>query len=100
MKDYAEPASDEELEAAVEACLANGVNAMIADNGSAAKALVLDLVPQQAEVFTMTSVTLDATGISEAINKSGEYESVREKLNRLDPAAHKKEMRRLGAAPD
>ena len=100
MKDYAELASEDELAITVGSCNNNGLIAVIAENGKEAKDLVCSMIPKKAEVFAMTSVTLDATGISKAIDNSGEYESVREKLNHMDPAIQKKEMRRLGAAPD
>jgi L-lactate utilization protein LutB len=100
MKDHTQLASDDELNLAVSSCKNNGMHALIADDRNEARDTVLNMVPKNSEVFTMTSVTLDTTGISEAINASGNYISVREKLNQLDPAVQKKEMRRLGAAPD
>ena len=100
MKDYSQLASEDELDIAVGSCKNNGLQVLVADDGNEAKDLVLNLVPKKAEVFTLTSVTLDTIGISEAINNSGEYDSVRMKLSRMDPATQKKEMRRLGSAPD
>lgn len=100
MKDYTELASEDELAITVGSCNNNGFTAAVAENSKEAKDMVCSIIPKQAEVFVMTSVTLDRSGISKAIDESGEYESVREKLNHMDPAIQKKEMRRLGAAPD
>lgn len=97
---YAELASDDELNITVGSCKNSGLDAVITENSQEARDVVLSMIPKQAEVFAMTSVTLDTSGISKAIDESGEYDSVREKLNHMDPAIQKKEMRRLGAAPD
>jgi hypothetical protein len=100
MKDYSAPVSEDELSLTVGSCKNNGLQVQVVDTGQQAKELTLSIIPKRAEVFTMTSVTLEETGIAEAINKSGEYSSVRESLNQMDPTTQKKEMRRLSATPD
>jgi hypothetical protein len=45
-------------------------------------------------------MTLANAGITEAINESGNYNSLRDTLNNLDPVADRKQMNQLGAAPD
>ncbi len=53
------------------------------------------------EVMTMTSVTLDAIGLSEEINKAGgKFKPVRDKLYAMDRKTQAREMNRLGAAPE
>jgi hypothetical protein len=49
--------------------------------------------------MTMTSVTLTDTGIEQEINKSGNYDSVKNKLIKMDRATQSGEMKKLGAAP-
>ncbi len=93
-------ASEETLQKTVEALKANGFNPLVVKNSEEAKQKINELIPEQSEAFTMTSVTLDSTGISELINDSGKYNSVRNKLNEMDSATQKREMRQLGAAPD
>ena len=88
---YAELASDDELNITVGSCKNSGLDAVITENSQEARDVVLSMIPKQAEVFAMTSVTLDTSGISKAIDESGEYDSVREKLNHMDPAIQKKE---------
>lgn len=70
--------SDEQLEKVMAALRVNGIDAVVVDSGVAAKEYVQSLIPKGAEVMTMTSVTLDQTGISDLINKSGEYKANRE----------------------
>ena len=48
----------------------------------------------------MTSITLDEIGVSKEINESGNYDSVRNKLNKLDRNTQHREMQQLGAAPE
>jgi hypothetical protein len=100
MKPYMALASDEMLRLAIAACRRNGLQIYVADTILQAKQQVLDIVPEGAEVFTATSTTLDALDIPQAINESGKYISVREKLRHMDPPTQKKEMRRLATTPD
>jgi L-lactate utilization protein LutB len=98
--DFNTIANDEALNKTVEALKANGVNAIIVETGEEAKQKALELVPKGSEVMTMTSVTLDTIGIANVINESGDYDSVRNKLIKLDRATQSREMQKLGAAPE
>ena len=53
-----------------------------------------------AEVFTASSVTLKTLGISEEIDSSGHYDSVRAKLTLMDRKTQKREMEKMGATPE
>lgn len=76
------------------------ITAELVENAEAAKETVLKMIPQGAEVMTMTSVTLDEAGISEAVNTSGNYQSVRNQLNSLDRKTDSLKMQKIGAAPE
>ena len=91
---------DASIEKAVAALKEHGITAEVVENGEAARMRVLTLIPEESEVMTMTSVTLEATGIAHEINESGRYHSVRHKLNQLDRATQGDEMQKLGAAPE
>lgn len=84
----------------VSALQENGMDAIVVENGEEAKKHVLELFPQGAEVLTMTSVTLQDTGIVQEIDESDKYDSVRKKLNAMDRNTQGREMQKLGAAPD
>jgi len=56
----------------------------VVDDVDAARQAVLTRIPAGASVMTNTSVTLDVTGTSDAINGSGRYDSAREKMMALD----------------
>jgi len=62
--------------------------------------LALTLLPEGAEVFTASSVTVEAIGLTKAIEESGRYIATRPQLIAMDPATQMSEMRRLGAAPE
>lgn len=97
---YGTIASDETINKAAKALEENGFKAVVVDSQKAAKEAVLKLIPKGSDVFTNTSVTLDETGISDAINGSDEYVSARNKMMELwgDPEK-KTEMKRVAAAP-
>lgn len=100
MKDWGELASDESIVKTVEALKANGINSLVVGNGEEAKTKVLEMIAEGAEVMNMTSVTLDAIGIPQEINGSGKYNSVRNKLMKMDRKTQNLEMQKLGAAPE
>lgn len=84
----------------MEALKQNGITAYFVQNGEDARKKALELIPKGAEVMAMTSVTCDAIGLSKEINESGNYLSVRNKLNSMDRSTQGAEMQKLGAAPD
>lgn len=93
-------ASDASIERAVEALKKNGVESFVVDSGEEAKKKALSLIPKGAEILSMTSMTLEEIGILKNINESGDYDSVRNKLNGMDRKTQGSEMQKLGAAPD
>jgi len=94
------PANDKVIAKTVDSLKQNGVDAIIVTNGEEAKKKVLDFLPKNSEVMTMTSITLETTGIAAAINESGDYDSVKNKLSKLDRAKDSREMQRIGTAPE
>ncbi len=88
------------LQKTVEALKENNITSDVVQTKEEAKAKVLELLPKGAEVMTMASVTLDETGIAEAINSSSDYDSVRNKLNSMNRETQTREMQKLGAAPE
>lgn len=100
MKDFGKLANESSIQKAVEALRANGIEAVVVENGVAAKEKVLELLPKGAEVMTMASQTLEEVGIVDAINESSEYNSVKTKLKTMDRKIQGLEMQKLGAAPE
>jgi len=98
--EFAAPADRERLERTAGALSARGFHAHLVADGAEARQLVLDAIPEGAEVHTALSETLTELGIRTEIEESGRYDSVRAKLALLDRETQGREMRKLGAAPD
>lgn len=92
--------SNETVEKTAAALKTNGFEVAVVDTLADAKKKALEFIPEGAEVFTMTSVTLDTIGLSAALNAPGAYDSVRNKLGAMKAASQGREMRKLGAGPD
>lgn len=100
MKAWDVKAGRDAIEKTLRALTANGIEASLVETGEEAKKKVLSMVPEKAEVFAMTSITLETLGIAREINESGRYTSVRGALIQMDQKTQGREMRKLGAAPD
>ena len=84
----------------MQALEANNIHAIVAEDGTDAKKKLFEILPMGAEVFTSSSVTLDALGITGEINNSGRYRTVRAKLATMDRGTQSREMDKLGATPE
>ena len=91
---------DQALAATVVALEEHGFSVEVVDDSNAARAAVLARVPAGSSVMTNTSVTLDQTGIADAINDGGPYESARNKMLALDFAAQALQIRAIRGQPD
>ena len=91
---------DQTLKATVVALEEHGFSVEVVDDLDAARTAVLALIPAGAAVMTNTSVTLQETGIEEAINKGGRYDSARNAMFALDFATQAQEMKAIGGQPD
>lgn len=100
MSDWNQIPDQKTIEKTAAALQANGFNVVIAETGEEAKQKALELIPQGAEVMTMTSVTVDTIGLSKELNESGKYAAVKPKLYALDPTTQKREQKRMGSAPE
>jgi len=94
---YAVLASDQQIERTLKALGANGIHALLAQNGEEAKAKLFETIPAGAEVFTATSRTLDTLGIPVEVDQR--FDSVRAKLATMDNQSQMREMVKLGATP-
>jgi acyl-CoA hydrolase len=91
---------DETLAATVTALEEHGFSVEVVDDLGAARQAVLARIPHGSSVMTNTSVTLADTGIAEAINDGGPYESARNKMFALDFATQAQQMKAIGGQPD
>jgi hypothetical protein len=90
----------ETLDATVVALEEHGFGVDVVDDLDAARVAVLARIPEGSSVMTNTSVTLQETGIAEAINEGGAYKSVRNEMMALDFATQAQQMKAIAGAPD
>lgn len=98
--EFAKLASDEQIERVAKALEANGIKTLIAKHGEEAEKMLFDLLPDGAEVFTASSQTLEQLGIPAELEKSEQYELVRDKLKKMDEKTQNREMVEMGATPE
>jgi hypothetical protein len=91
---------DQTLADTVVALEEHGFSVDVVDGLDAARVAVLARIPKDSSVMTNTSVTLEETGIADAINNGGPYDSARNKLNELDFATQLAEMKAIGGQVD
>lgn len=98
--EFANLASDDQIERAVRALEANNIRTFLARSGQEAKRKVLELLPPGAEVFTATSKTLELTGAAEEINSSGHFVSLRSKISNLNRKTQANQIRTIAATAE
>jgi hypothetical protein len=98
--EFERPADRSRLETTAAALLTRGFKARVADGAEHARQLVLEAIPEGAEVHSALSETMRELGITAEIDTSGRYQSIRSQLNELDRQTQSRERRKLGAAPD
>ncbi len=98
--EFERPADRGHLERTAAALASRGFKARLAEDAEQARELVLGAIPEGSEVHIALSETMRELGITEEIDESGRYDSVRSRLNALDRETQDRERRKLGAAPD
>ena len=91
---------DETLAATVVALEEHGFSVEVVDDFDAAREAVLARIPDGSSVMTNTSVTLEETGIADAINDGGPYESARNRMLGLDYETQLAEMKAIAGQAD
>ena len=98
-KEFTRLATDAQIARAAQALESNNIHTIVVDTGDEAKKMVLELVPEGAEVLANVSKTLEKLGITEVIDKSGRYDAVRPKVMSLDRKTQADEIRILRSHP-
>lgn len=100
MNQWEKLADEETLKKVVTSLKDNNIEAIVVENGQEARKRALELLPKDAEVMTMTSLTLDTIGVTKKINESKNYNAVRLKLMAMDRKTQALEMLKMGAVPE
>jgi acyl-CoA hydrolase len=91
---------EQALASTVTALEEHGFSVEVVDDLDAARQAVLARIPSGSSVMTNTSVTLQDSGLADAINDSGRYDSARAKMATLDFATQLQELKAIGGQPD
>ena len=78
----------------------HGFSVEVVDDLDAARDAVLARIPKGSSVMTNTSVTLEETGIADAIDDGGPYDAARTKMMALDFATQLQEMKAIAGQPE
>lgn len=100
MKSWDTLADDRTIEKTIHALKENGIDAFVVASGVEANEKVLSLIPDGAEVMTMSSVTLDTIGLSKDLNGLARIKPVRYTLYSMNRETQHVAMLKLGAAPE
>lgn len=93
-------ADEEQLARTVASLEKNGIKTIVVETGKEAKDKVLSMIDKGTSVMTATSTTSDQIGLSEAIENSEDFVSLRKKIAALPESEQRAEARRINSAPD
>lgn len=94
------PADDARVLRTAAALEANGISVHLARDAADAKRIVVSLIPQGSQVQLGASRSLEQSGITDEIEKSGRYDPIRPRVRSMDRKTQAAEIRRLISAPD
>jgi hypothetical protein len=99
-KDFSKPASEETIKKTCESLNENGIATYVCNNAEETEKKLFELLPEHSEVMIMTSTTLNTLGLTDKINNSDKFNSLKKKLSTMSWKTQGSEMRKLGAGPD
>jgi hypothetical protein len=97
---YGTVADDASVRRTTTALEANGITVLRAADAADAKRIVVGLIPAGSQVHHGASQTLEVSGITDEIEKSGRFEAIRPRIWSMDRQTQADEIRRLTASPD
>jgi len=96
--DFAKLADDKTIERTAKALGSKNIEVFVVKDRNEAKRKFLELVPQGSEVYCMSSVTLDETGILKEVEEGGRYVSVRKKVTSINEKEKREAVRKAASA--
>ena len=89
------PIDQAAIDRTVAALKARNVDAVVAENGDEARQILIDMIPDGAEVFKSTSETLDTIGYSDYIHETDRYRNLYAEISGEPDRERQRELRRL-----
>ena len=99
-EDFAGPASEARIQRVAERLRERNIEVMVVDDGDAARTVVLEQLPEGAEVHSAKSKTLQDAGIFDAPHDASRYDALRPRYLKMDRQTQAREIRKLISAPD
>ncbi len=97
---FTAPASEETIQHVARQMRERNIEVIVVDNGEQARKIVLERLPEGAEIHSAKSKTLQETGIFDAIHDENRYDALRPRYLKMDRQTQAREIRKLIAAPD
>jgi len=99
-EDFAIPASEETIQRVAQRIRERNIEVVVVDDGDQARKVVLERLPEGAEVHSAKSKTLQDAGIFDAIHDASRYDALRPRIFKMDRQTQAREIRKLIAGPD
>ena len=99
-EDFASLASEETIQRVAERMRERNIEVVVVDDGDQARKVVLERLPERAEVHSGKSKTLQDAGIFDAIQDASRYDALRPRIFKMDRQTQAREIRKLISGPD
>ena len=99
-EDFAIPAPEETIQHVAERIRERNIEVVVVDDGDQARKIVLERLPEGAEVHSGKSKTLQDAGIFDAIHDASRYDALRPRIFKMDRQTQAREIRKLISGPD
>lgn len=93
-------ADDTAIQRTVASLKSRNIEAMVVENGEAAREKLIQLIPDGAELFKGTSETLDSIGYSDYVRESDRYKYLNGAIAAETDPAKQRELRRLSSVAE
>ena len=99
-EDFTTAVSEEIIQQVAQRIRERNIEVIVVDDGEQARQLVLERIPEGAEVHSAKSQTLRDAGIFDIINDESRYDAIRPRYLKMDRKTQAREIRKLISAPD
>ena len=99
-EDYASPVAEETIQRVAQRMRERNIEVVVVDDGDQARKVVLERLPEGAEVHSGKSKTIQDAGIFGAIHDEDRYDALRPRIFKMDRQTQAREIRKLISGPD
>lgn len=97
---FASPAPAKTIQRVATRMRERNIDVVVVDDGDQARQVVLEQLPEGAEVHSGKSKTLQDAGIFDAIHDTSRYDALRPRMFKMDRKTQAREIRKLSSGPD